>query len=307
MCCVSRRCWGAGSFTGYESTGALRAPAARFGRCLLRQHAVTVCPSANRVVWIWPQAVGERAVDQPQGAPPYAGKHGGEISNYDGIPPNGDVDDKTARQLIHGYYASMSFTDAQLGRVLDELDCLDLSKNTIIVLWGDHGWHLGDHGMWTKHTNYEQANHIPLLMVAPGVAKPGTTRQMTETVDIFPTLTELAGLPKPAVPQPIDGLSLVPVLKDPSLSLRDHVYHCFPRGEDRLGRAIRTERYRMVEWKKPGAPPETADIELYDYQAAMPESENLAGKLPDVVKELRAILARHPEAQPKPLAMRKTP
>lgn len=243
-------------------------------------------------------------LDTPRGAPRYAGKRGHEISNYEPVPASGLPDDATARKLIHGYYAASSYMDAQLGRVLDELDRLELSKNTIIVLWGDHGWHFGDHGIWTKHTNYEQANRIPLFIIAPGM-KPGASRAFVETVDIFPTLAELAGLPRPAGPQPIDGLSLVPVLKDPSATVRDHAYHCFPRGTDRLGRAIRSDRYRLVEWKKPGAPADTAELELYDYQATAPESENLAGKLPEVVKELRAVLARHPEAEPRPLARKK--
>ena len=237
----------------------------------------------------------------PEGAPPYAGKKGGEITNYTPVPDSGKVDDEVARHLIHGYYAATSFSDAQVGRVIDELDRLGLADSTVIVLWGDHGWHLGDHGIWTKHTNYEEANHIPLLIIAPGVTRPGSTKQLAETVDIYPTLAELAGLPKPEVPQPIDGLSLVPVLKDPAARIRDHAYHCFPRGE-RMGRAIRTERYRMVEWKKPGDPADSADIELYDYQTDNAETKNLAGENPDVVKQLREILARHPEAETKPLA-----
>ena len=237
---------------------------------------------------------------EPEGAPPYAGKHGGEISNFDPVKPNGDVNDELARKLIHGYYASTSYMDAQLGRVLDELDRLELSKNTIIVLWGDHGWHLGDHGIWTKHTNYEQANHIPLFIIAPGM-KPGSTRQLAETVDIYPTLVELAGLPKPQVPQPLDGTSLVPVLKDPSVRVRDCATHAFPRGEGRIGRAIRTERYRLVEWKKPGTPSDDADFELYDYETDPTETKNLAKDKPEVVKELRAMLARQPEAEPRPI------
>jgi iduronate 2-sulfatase len=188
--------------------------------------------------------------------------------------------------------------DAQLGRVLDELDRLKFSDHTIIVLWGDHGWHLGDHGYWTKHTNYEQANRIPLLIVAPGVTRPGSaTRQPAETVDVFPTLAELAGLPAPRGPQPIDGVSLVPVLRDPARRVRDHAYHAYPRGE-RLGRAIRTERHRLVEWKRPGAPADTAEFELYDYVADPAESRNLAAEQTPVVADLRRILARHPEAKP---------
>ncbi len=186
--------------------------------------------------------------------------------------------------------------DAQVGRVIDELDRLQLADNTIIVLWGDHGWHLGDHGYWTKHTNYEQATRIPLLFVAPGVTTPGSvTQQLAETVDIFPTLADLAGLPEPTGPQPIDGISLVPVLRNPSLRIRDHACHCYPRGK-RVGRAIRTDRYRLVEWKVPGADPTTAEFELYDYQTDPDEAQNLAASQPDIVSQLRAILARHPEA-----------
>ena len=199
------------------------------------------------------------------------------------------------RQLIHGYYAAASYVDAQIGKVLDELDRTGLAENTIIVLWGDHGFHLGDLGIWTKHTNYEQANHIPLIIVAPGVTKPGSsTKQLTETVDLFPTLAELAGLPKPTGPQSMDGVSLVPVLKDPAARVRDHAYHCFPKRQ--MGRAIRTERYRLIEWKQPGASPDSAELELYDYEKDPLETKNLAAEQPETVQELRAILARHPEA-----------
>jgi iduronate 2-sulfatase len=237
--------------------------------------------------------------ETPYGAPPYAGKRGHELSNYAPVPPSGLPDPETARKLIHGYYAASSYADAQIGRVLDELDRLELTDNTIIVLWGDHGWHFGDHGIWTKHTNYEQANRIPLLISAPGI-EPGTSEAFVETVDIYPTLADLAGLPSPDGPQPMDGQSLVSVLKNPKTTIRDHAYHCFPRGP-RMGRAIRTERYRLVEWKKIGEKPETADLELYDYQADPKETKNLAGDKPEIVEKLRAILAEHPEAEPRPI------
>lgn len=233
----------------------------------------------------------------PDGAPPYAGKgRKGEIGNYQPAPQDGDIPDEMARSLIHGYFASLSYMDAQVGRVLDELDRLELAESTLIVLWGDHGWHFGDHGTWTKHTNYEQDNRIPLVFVAPGVAKPGSsTRAFAETVDIYPTLTELAGLPAPNVPQGLDGKSLVSVLKNPGASVRDHAYHAYNRGS-RIGRAIRTDRYRMVEWKQAGAPADAAEYELYDYQVDELEKVNLAGSRPDVLARLKAILARHPEA-----------
>lgn len=234
----------------------------------------------------------------PEGAPGYAGKRGGEIVNYAPLSVKNLREESMQRTLIHAYYACVSFADAQIGRVLDELDRLKLADNTIIVLWGDHGWHLGDHGYWTKHTNYEQANRIPLVFVAPGVAKPGSaTKQLAETVDIFPTLAELAGLPAPKGPQPIDGASLVPVLRDPEARVRDHAYHAYPRGK-RMGRAIRTERHRMVEWKPIGGLAEEAEFELYDYQTDPLETRNLAASQPEVLARLRAILARHPEAKP---------
>lgn len=232
----------------------------------------------------------------PEGAPRVAGKRGGEIVNYAPLSVDNLREEAMQRKLIHGYYACTSFMDAQVGRVLDALDRLQLARNTVVVLWGDHGWHLGDHGYWTKHTNYEQANRIPLMIAAPGVSKPGSvSRQLAETVDIFPTLADLAGLPAPKGPQAIDGLSLAPTLRNPEKTVRDHAYHCFPRGE-RMGRAIRTERYRLVEWKVPGAAPETAEFELYDYQADPGETRNLATSEPEQLARMRAILARHPEA-----------
>ena len=231
--------------------------------------------------------------DHPKDSPAVAHKRGGEIRNYFPVPDKSDkrqIDDALARQLIHGYYASTSYVDAQIGRVIAELDRLKLSENTIVVLWGDHGFHLGDLGIWTKHTNYEQANRIPILIHAPGVTKPqSATKQLAESVDIYPTLAELAGLPAPAGPQPMDGLSLVPVLKDPRARVRDHAFHAYPKRK--LGRAIRTKRYRLMEWRGKGS----TEYELYDYQKDVSEKVNLANQKPAVMDRLKAILAKHPE------------
>jgi len=231
----------------------------------------------------------------PADSPTVAHKHGGEITNYAPVPNSGPPKEKLKRELIHGYYASTSFVDAQIGKVIDELTRLKLQENTIVVLWGDHGFHLGDLGIWTKHTNYEQANRIPILVIAPGVAKPGTaTKQLAESVDIFPTVAELAGLPAPTGPQQIDGVSMVPVLKDPEVRVRDHAFHAYPRRV--LGRAIRTERYRLVEWRHPGSDEKAAQFELYDYETDPLERKNIAGSQPDVVNSLRKKLAAYPEA-----------
>ncbi|MEE2943515.1 MAG: sulfatase, partial [Verrucomicrobiota bacterium] len=230
----------------------------------------------------------------PEGAPKVALKRGGEIAAFKPVPPTGQIEDELARKLIHGYYASTTYVDAQIGKVTNALGELGLAENTLVVLWGDHGWHLGDLGIWTKHTNFEQANRIPILIVAPGVAQAGAaTRQLAETVDIFPTLAELAGLPAPSGPQPIDGVSLVPVLKKPDVRVRGHAFHAYPRGR-KLGRAIRTERYRLVEWKNHGDFSVQVDYELYDYKSDPWETRNHFKAKPKVTEKLKAILAGYP-------------
>lgn len=230
----------------------------------------------------------------PKNAPKVALKRGGEIAAFKPVPPNGVIDGKLTRKLIHGYYASTSYVDAQIGKVTMALEKLDLAKDTIVVLWGDHGWHLGDLSIWTKHTNFEQANRIPIIVIAPDLAKPGSaTEQLVETVDLYPTLAELAGLPTPSGPQPIDGVSLVPVLKNPNARVRNHAYHAYPRG-GKIGRAIRTQRYRLVEWKNHSDPDAGVDYELYDYKADPWETQNQYANRPKVAKRLNAILSKYP-------------
>jgi iduronate 2-sulfatase len=232
----------------------------------------------------------------PEGAPEFAPTTWGELRKYSDIPEVGPLSDEQAKHLIHGYHAATSYMDAQVGRVLDALERNGFARNTIVVLWGDHGWHLGDHGMWCKHTNYEHAARIPLIVAAPGVGKAGVkTGSLAETVDIYPTLCELAGLP---VPQGLDGASFVAALRDPSSPTKEAVFHAYPRPQA-MGRAVRTERYRLVEWKKIGEPADTAVLELYDYQSDPEETRNLAADRPEVVAQLRAILARLPEAKPQ--------
>jgi iduronate 2-sulfatase len=232
----------------------------------------------------------------PRGAPPYAPTNWAELRNYSNIPDKGDLPDDVQRALIHGYHAAVSYVDAQIGRLIETLDEVGLANNTIVVLWGDHGWHLGDHGMWCKHTNYEQAARIPLIVVVPGMKTSGAaTSSLVESVDLYPTLCELAELP---VPHNLDGASFASLIDDPSADTKDAVHHVYPRGE-RLGRAVRTTRYRLVEWKRPGARSDSAEIELYDYETDPAETKNLAAQKPDVVAELRAVLNRQPEAKPQ--------
>jgi len=234
----------------------------------------------------------------PDGAPKFAVKRGGEIYAFKPTPEDdkGLFDEELKRNLIHGYYASISYMDTQLGRVIDKLKRLNLDKNTIIVLWGDHGWHLGDHGIWTKHTNYEQATRIPLLIKAPGITTAGNiSNQPVETVDIYPTLADLAGLVKPDGPQPIDGISLKPILKDPSIKIKDHIYHAYER-QGNLGEAIRTERYRMVRWINLKDKSKVV-YELYDYKKDSNETVNIAKQSPEIITKLLNMLSSYPTAK----------
>jgi arylsulfatase A-like enzyme len=142
-----------------------------------------------------------------------------------GIPKKGDINDKQARKLIHAYLACVSYIDAQIGKVLDQLDELGLRENTIIMLWGDHGWHLGEHGIWGKATNYEIATRVPLIVSAPGRSSNVSSDALVELVDMYPTLSDLANLP---LPKHLDGKSFAPVLKNPNRSWKEAAFSQFP-------------------------------------------------------------------------------
>lgn len=228
----------------------------------------------------------------PKGAPKFALTNWGELRNYSDIPNSGPLSESKAMELIKGYYAAASFTDAQIGRVINELDRLGLREDTVIVLWGDHGWHLGDHGLWCKHTNFENAVHSPLIFSAPGLKKPGIkTDALAEFVDIYPTLSDLCGLP---LPKGLEGTSLVPLFDNPDRPLKKAAFSQYPRNitgvGGGMGHSIRTDRYRLTEWTVPekgfGA------IELYDHLKDPDENVNVAD-LPEyasVVKELTELL-----------------
>jgi len=145
----------------------------------------------------------------PKGCPPIALHNWGELRSYGDIPQRGPLADEKARELIHGYYACVSFIDAQIGKLLAELDRLKLADNTVVVLWGDHGWNLGEHGLWCKHANFETSVHVPLVIRAPGMPTGRSTAALSEFVDLYPTLCELAGVPGP---DHLQGASAVPLL-----------------------------------------------------------------------------------------------
>lgn len=237
--------------------------------------------------------------NKPQNAPDFVIKKGVEIDQFEPIPEKwGVYPDSIKRKLIHGYYASVSYMDAQLGKVIEELKRLELDKNTIVILWGDHGWHLGDHAIWTKHTNFEQATRIPLLFVAPGRIQPkSVSSQIAETVDIYPTIAAMAGIPlsPQKITQPIDGKNLSPILMGNKGILKTHAYHSFIMG-GYLGEAIRNEQYRMVRWTNLNQEKD-AIFELYDLQNDALETKNIASTRPEVVKQLLKVLEDYPKAK----------
>jgi iduronate 2-sulfatase len=227
------------------------------------------------------------------------------------IPPAGlgshkkeqeTLTDDLRRQARQAYLASISFMDAQVGRVIDTLDRLGLSDNTIVVFTSDHGYHMGEHGLWQKMSLFEESARVPLLIVAPGVAAQGTaTKSPVSQVDLFPTLAELSGVKPPAN---IQGQSLVPMLKDPGVAGRGWAVTQVMRGGGPLrasvttnvgsdgpryfGYSLRTPRWRYTEWDEG-----RKGRELYDHQSDARELTNLADKAEHVrtVNELSQQLA----------------
>ncbi len=211
----------------------------------------------------------------PKDVPKIALTNWGELRAYSDIPPVGPLTDDQARTLKHGYYACVSYMDAQLGRVLEELDRLGLRDNTIIILWGDHGWKLGEHGLWCKHTNFENDARAPLICAAPGQKAAGRhTKALVEFVDIYPSLCELAGLP---LPDHLEGESFAALLDDADLLGKPTAISQYQRGSKIMGYSMRTDRYRLTLWQKRDATHETVAAELYDHENDPAESVNVAG------------------------------
>jgi arylsulfatase A-like enzyme len=209
----------------------------------------------------------------PRGAPPGT-LNVGMVANYHAFPPAAEQDEAFKRRYLQAYLANISYMDACAGRVLSALRDSGLHRNTIVVFIGDHGYLMGEHGSWGhKHANYEMATRAPLLVSAPGMKSPGkATRALVEFVDLYPTLVELAGLPAPARHE---GASFAALLNEPNRPWKQAAFSEMQRA-GMLGRAIRTERYRYVEWTS--RTNESAGRELYDYETDPDESENLAGK-----------------------------
>jgi iduronate 2-sulfatase len=272
----------------------------------------------------------------PIGTNKFTAPYGGEPKAFDdvtGTADNGMPTATEARHLIHGYLACVSFIDAQIGKLLDALEDPDgnpatddsIADNTIVVLWGDHGFHLGDHnGFWAKHSNYEISTRVPLIVSAPGMKSLGSagTRsvELVELVDIYPTLVDLCSLPAPVQPagQELQGTTFLPLLEDPAQPWKKAVFSQFQRNINSndandvpvtdngngMGYSIRTKRYRYTEWWRTDSTDETdrhivkagvtapSHIELYDYVADPGETTNLASNVTysNLIAELSTLL-----------------
>lgn len=237
-----------------------------------------------------------------EGAPSMAYHKSGELQNYTDIPRNLDIDHRLPKEkqqeLIHGYYASVSYVDAQIGKIIAYMKESGLWENTIIVLLGDHGWHLGDHGLWNKHTNFEQATRTVLIIRSPDLPESVSNTSPVELIDIFPTVSQLAAL---SVPQEVQGKSLLPILTKKSTRIREVAMSQYPR-DAFMGYTVRSDRYRYTEWVKKSAVEKSAkfpqksspDLELYDYSIDPLETRNLINdpKYAEIAKDLRAQLVK---------------
>ncbi len=200
------------------------------------------------------------------------------------------------KEALRAYYASITFIDAQVGRLLDALEKLGLAKNTIIVFWSDHGYSVGQHGQWMKENLFESAARTPLIIAVPEVTKGKSSGRIVELLDVYPTLAELCKLKPPAT---LQGKSLIPLLRNPMASWNRPAYTQIdkrkfpgkraPELKNAFGRSVRTERWRYTEWDEG-----KEGVELYDYQTDPNEFTNLATnrKYISIVKELSAMLRK---------------
>ncbi|MDP0500099.1 MAG: sulfatase [Verrucomicrobiota bacterium JB022] len=218
------------------------------------------------------------STDFPENVPEVARHRWTELRSYGGMPKQGPLSHDEVLALRHGYFACISFVDAQVGKVLAQLKATGLDDNTIVIFFSDHGFHLGEHELWGKTTNYELDARVPLIVHLPEryQGKSGQADGLVELIDLFPSICEMAGLPAPAA---LEGKSFVPLLNDPSLPgktyvLSQHPQPFYSRNWQAMGYALRTEQYRYVEWRDCESG-ELIGRELYDHRTDPAETDNL--------------------------------
>jgi arylsulfatase A-like enzyme len=223
----------------------------------------------------------------PKDAPNFAARTGEDFYWYGNVPKDRKITPEFGRQCLHGYLAAVSYVDAQVGRLLDALAETGLEQNTLVIFWGDHGYYMGEHGWWGgKHNNYEGATRAPLVVAVPGQRNQGAKCDaLVEFVDIYPSLAQICGLPAPVG---TEGRSFQPLLDNPQATIKESGCSWYPKGGYQ-GVALRTDRWRFVEWTKKGQP---NVYELYDHRHDPQENQNLAGRpeYADTIKQLAAML-----------------
>ncbi|RMG64626.1 MAG: DUF229 domain-containing protein [Bacteroidetes bacterium] len=221
---------------------------------------------------------------QPASTPREAFHSFGELRNYAAVPKEGPVPDRLARTLIHGYYAAVSYTDAQIGKLLSALEEKGLAERTVVVLWGDHGWNLGEHQLWCKHCNFETALRVPMLLRIPGETPGKRISAITELIDLYPTLTDLAGLPQPTH---LDGESLLPLLRGEGRA-KDYAVAKYWAGATLI-----RDHWFYTEWINDSA--EIQASMLFDHRRDAQELHNLTQVpgMEDTVQALHTFLRAH--------------
>lgn len=216
----------------------------------------------------------------PENAPQKAFINSGELrSRYTGVPEERLLPEAYALGLKHAYFACVSYTDAMIGKVMDKLKVEGLDKNTIVVLWGDHGWNLGEHTIWGKHNNFEDALRAPIIVSAPGYPKDIKSNSLVEFVDVYPSIAEYCGL---EIPVHCQGKSFLPIMKNPEENIKDEVFCRWKPSE-----GIHTMKYAYTEWRDK----ETGELQanmLYDLLKDPEENINVADdpNYMEVVEEL---------------------
>ncbi|KAK6171253.1 hypothetical protein SNE40_019481 [Patella caerulea] len=219
----------------------------------------------------------------------------GAFTDIQHVYPSGAINSTLPNEVVIGlrraYYCAVSYTDSLIGEVMEELESLELAGNTIVSFWGDHGWQLGEHGEWCKHTNFEDATHAPMMVSVPGLTDKGVvTERLTEFVDLFPTLVEAAGFdPLPLCPADstgtalcTEGTSMVPLMKDPTREWKTGAFSQYPRNNYTvMGYTLRTDKYRYTEWPEFTMAPDYKPnwnklygVELYDHSVDPEENYN---------------------------------
>ncbi|WP_298551336.1 sulfatase [uncultured Algibacter sp.] len=196
----------------------------------------------------------------------------GELKNYSNIPDEGDLNDNLTKELINGYYACVSYIDAQIGKIVNTLNTLDLRKNTLIIFMSDHGYKLGEYGAWCKHSNMEIDTRVPLIINYGTKTKKMKSDALVENIDILPTIAEACGLNI----HKVDGRSLLPLIDNPNKAWNQAAYSLFPRGKKYMGCTVTNGKFRYTEWRD-SKTKKVLSTELFNHETHLITDKNLSG------------------------------